>query len=356
MPTGPTRTAQRTAFTLLELVTSLAVTTILMGGLTSAMLLATQAMPDDRRPAEATVAASETADRIVAELAYALSFSERSANAIAFTVADRNGDGDPESIRYAWSAAPGDPLTYEYNGSSAVNLLANVREFSLTYDVEVVTGQNPGPTNVSAEQELMGYFSTSDLAEAHVHYDDRWWSQYFKPALPADALSWTVTRVRVLAREDSEKYLTRVGLRRPLPDHTPSNITVDETILWPASLSNEYQWVILSFDNAEDLSPGKGLCLTFTNDDSHPVRLRYQDKNVTLDNAALSQGSPAWGTPDSSKALLFNIYGTVSTPGDPITTTRYFLSHVDVSIDLQADDAARVDAACTILNAPEVSP
>ena len=335
---------------------SLAVTTILLGGLTSAMLLATQALPDDRRPAEATIAASETADRIVAELAYALSFSERSANAVAFTVADRNGDGDPESIRYAWSGTPGDPLTYEYNGSAAVNLLENVREFSLAYDVEVVTEQNAGPASVSAEQELMGYFSTNDLAEAHVHYDDRWWSQYFKPTLPADAISWTITRVRFQAMQDNEAVLTRVGLPRPLPDHTPSETTVDETILWPESLSGEYQWITLSFSKATDLSPEKGMCLTFTNDELRPARLRYQEKHVTLDDAALSQGSPKWGTPDSSKALLFNIYGTVSTPGDPITTTRYFLNHVDLSIDLQADDAARVDAACTILNAPEVSP
>ena len=356
MPVEPTRTAQRAAFTLLELVMSLAVTTILLGGLTSAMLLATQAMPDDRRPAEATVAASETANRIVFELAYALSFPERSANVIAFTVADRNNDADPESIRHAWSGTPGDPLTYEYNGSAAVNLLASVREFNLTYDVEVVTEQNPGPTSVSAEQELMGYFSTKDLAEAHVHYNDRWWSQYFKPTLPADAITWTVTRVRFQAKQDNEAVLTRVGLRRPLPDHTPTNNIVDETILWPASLSSEYQWVNLSFSKATDLAPRKGLCLTFTNDAFRPARLRYQNKNVTLDNAAFSQGSPEWGTPDSSKALLFNIYGTVSTLGDPITTTRYFLNRVDVSIDLQADDAARVDAACTILNAPEVSP
>ncbi|MCH8963813.1 MAG: prepilin-type N-terminal cleavage/methylation domain-containing protein [Planctomycetes bacterium] len=356
MQATTTRTERRTGFTLLELVMSLAVTAILMGGLTSAMLLATQALPDDRRPAEATVAATETANRIAFELAYALSFSERSAHAIAFTVADRDGDGDPESIRYEWSGTPGDALTYEYNGSAAVNLLASVRGFSLTYEVEAVTEQNAGPASVSAEQELMGYFSTSDLAEAHVHYNDRWWSQYFKPTLPADAITWTVTRVRFQAKQDNEAVLTRVGLRRPLPDHTPSDVIVDETILWPASLSSEYQWVILSFSKATDLSPHKGMCLTFTNDELRPARLRYQNKNVILGNAALSQGSPAWGTPDGSQALLFNIYGTVSTLGDPIQTTRNFLRRVDVSIELQANDAARVDAACTILNAPEVSP
>ena len=98
------------------------------------------------------------------------------------------------------------------------------------------------------------------------------------------------------------------------------------------------------------------MCLTFTNDELRPAKLRYQNKNVILGNAALSQGSPAWGTPDGSQALLFNIYGTVSTLGDPIQTTRNFLRRVDVSIELQANDAARVDAACTILNAPEVSP
>ena len=134
-----TTTCKRSAFTLLELVLSLVVTTILMGALTSAMLLAGQAIPDAEKPLESTIATGEIANQMSGELYYALSFTERSAGAVTFTVADRDGDAAPETIRYAWSGTPGHSITRQYNGGTAAIMLENVQQFELGYNLKEVT-------------------------------------------------------------------------------------------------------------------------------------------------------------------------------------------------------------------------
>jgi Tfp pilus assembly protein FimT len=94
------------SFTLVELVISMAVATILLAGLTSAVILAAQALPGKERLADKLLQQARVLDQLVGELQYALFFAERGTRAITFTVADRNGDGSPERIRYAGRARP----------------------------------------------------------------------------------------------------------------------------------------------------------------------------------------------------------------------------------------------------------
>jgi len=75
--------------------------------------------------------ADQVLDKFVADVEHAISFSERTANAVTFTVPDRDGNGLPDTIRYAWSGTPGDPLTYEYNGSVAEKIAVDVHNFNL---------------------------------------------------------------------------------------------------------------------------------------------------------------------------------------------------------------------------------
>ena len=101
---------KRSAFTLVELVISLSIATILLAGMTSALFLATRAMPGDARPVDQLAAETVTACDLTSELSYACNIVERGVRAITFTVADRNADGSPECIRYCWSGTSGDAL------------------------------------------------------------------------------------------------------------------------------------------------------------------------------------------------------------------------------------------------------
>lgn len=137
----PIRTSRRpfstpTAFTLVEMVLSLAIVAVLVGAMTSVMTLSLRAIDDRINPAGKTVRAAEAADLILADLAVAIAFTERTETSVSFTVPDRTGDGLPETIRYAWSGVAGDPVVREFNAHKDAEFLPDVRLFSLAYIVQ----------------------------------------------------------------------------------------------------------------------------------------------------------------------------------------------------------------------------
>ena len=345
---------RRRGLTLVELVVAMAVTTLVMVGVGSAMLVASHALPDKSRPALQLLEASGVVQQIRTELAMAIQVTERSASAVTFTVADRDGDGSPERIRYAWSATPGDPLARQYNGGAEVAVLEHVYELDLHYEVKTATEPYPGPLIESAETELMGYESATSLSEEHVH-DNQWWAQYFKPTLPADAVRWKVTRVQsVMKRDHGNDTTTAIQLRLPMTDDRPSEVIVDEATVAQLSLSDSYAWIERSFANASGLLPEAGLCLAFTTTGSNSARLLYQGGDVWLPGAGFVEGKPAWQAPVTDKALLFRVYGTTFTAGPVQKATRQYVLGARLSVRTGNDAGSRFDAAVRMLNAPEV--
>lgn len=128
--------AARHGFTLMELVLSIGVMSILLLGVTKAILIASGAVPaaDSRKQSRSDAAAA--VDRLQADLTFATSITELTSTAITFTVADRgHGAVGAETIRYAWSGTAGAPLTRAYNGSTPVNVVSSVTSLSFTGDV-----------------------------------------------------------------------------------------------------------------------------------------------------------------------------------------------------------------------------
>lgn len=125
-------------FTLIELLVSIAIMAVLVAGIASAIMLATRAAEGAGQPAVQAEAA-RLIDQMTTDLALTLSFSERTATAVTFTVPDRDDDEAPETIRYAWSGVPGDPLTRTYEGGEAMTIAENVHQFNLTYLLKTLT-------------------------------------------------------------------------------------------------------------------------------------------------------------------------------------------------------------------------
>ncbi len=125
---------QRAAFTLVELVIAMTIMTILVGGMASAVLLATQALPGEADASNRSQEAIEAVEQIGRDVELAVSLVRTDADAIEFTVPDRgHGVSGDETIIYQWSGVPGDPLTYSYNSSAAITLCEDVQELSLEY-------------------------------------------------------------------------------------------------------------------------------------------------------------------------------------------------------------------------------
>ena len=132
--------AMRRGMTLVELVVAGAAAAVLMLGLMSCFLIAGRALDEDRLAPARQIKTAHNLDPILADLRDAIGFSERTANALTFQVPDRDGDTEPETIRYSWSGTVGDPLMMEYNGSGPVALVADVKQFDLTYTSRTMTG------------------------------------------------------------------------------------------------------------------------------------------------------------------------------------------------------------------------
>jgi len=122
----------RAGFTLIELMIGLVSSSLLVAGLTSAIYISSQALDIDSSKSRKSAIASEVLGDLMANLALARSFSERTATAVTFDVPDRDGDLQPETIRYAWSGTPGDPLTFQYNGGAEITLASDVQTFDLS--------------------------------------------------------------------------------------------------------------------------------------------------------------------------------------------------------------------------------
>lgn len=136
----------RRGYTLIEVVASVAATSILLAGMGSVVMVAARSTDEDALPMR-QIEASLSLQEILADLEYAVSFSERTATAVAFTVADRNADTTAETIRYTWSGTPGDPLRRKYNGGTEVDYLSSVHVFEYSDRVKAATSYDGTETH-----------------------------------------------------------------------------------------------------------------------------------------------------------------------------------------------------------------
>lgn len=341
------------AFTLVELVVALAVMAIIMTGLGSAVLIASHALPDDQNRATAITDAAAVADQIVEELRSALWIRQRSGKMIFFSVPDRDGDGNSERIRYSWSGNAGDSLLRQYNGGSPVAVLENVQDFALDFDIVSVSEEYPGAPVESAEQVLSYYGGSDDLRGFSISASS-WIGQYFKPALPAEAISWRVTRVFFEARDrgasDGQTY---VQLRPAKADSRPSDTVLEQHIMYETDIVGGYGWREFSFSNVSGIAPDQGLCLVlqFRSADVHSAKVRYAEASagrLTTFNAGSS-----WNVA-SERVMRHYIYGTYSTPGSPQTATRNYFTGIGLRLRSAADSSGAVVTRAQTLNSPEL--
>ena len=358
-PQSSTRNPQsrKGGFTLIELVVSMAITTVLMLGIGSAMLIASRAVPDAASPTGATVSAAQRCEQLTSDLQYAISINSRSATVIEFTVADRSGDGLPEVIRYEWSGTAGAPLTRQYNGGTAIEVLADVRDFALSYDLQTISTLIP-QGNESAETILKSYCSTVSLDNYPIKSTE-WYGQYFRPALPVDAVSWKVTRIRLLGRTDgSPAGECRVQLQQPTVGKLPSGTVLEEKTLVESSLLAGYQEQEFAFTHAGGLSATQGLCIVVKwIADAVACRLWGVNSNASTADSFLVKSADkgvSWTAP-AGMSLLYTVYGTVTTSGPPQIQNTYYLKRVNMRLRTGSDTTTTVQTAVSMLNRPEVT-
>ncbi len=129
----------RRGYSLVEMIVASASAAVLLGGMASSIYIASQAFRQDGGSGTERMKTAAVLSQLNADLSQAISFTELTAGAATFTVPDRDGDRRPETIRYAWSGTPGEPLTYAYNDLAPGTLADDVQSFNLLVFTRTMT-------------------------------------------------------------------------------------------------------------------------------------------------------------------------------------------------------------------------
>jgi hypothetical protein len=360
--------------TLAELAVSIAVAGLLAGTIVSSILIASHALPQRSAGTNAVSDDAALLQELAADLTEAISFTERSAKAVEFTVPDRTGDASPDVLRYAWSGTAGDPLTRQLNGGVASPLAPAVQTFSLTYLVEKVEVRQRQSTTHTSDLTLLAAFSgwtgIIPTTSSFPVRSSSWAAEYFEPAIPEGALEMTISQVSLYMQKKAgdppgqlwvEIYAPGGGSARILPSGAPlgSSARVSN-----ATLGGGFSWINFPFTDLRIPRPRGGYVLVVKTTTSGVAGRAYylQAGSAPADSTIMlwtTDSGATWNPLESSMNqfdMFFQVHGTYTTRSvNETNRSLYFLRGVNAT--LRSDARAPVTARTTarLLNSPEVS-
>ncbi len=343
--------------TLVELVTSMAIMSVVVTGLASALVIASHALPGTRSPVTTIVPAAEALDQIADDLHVATAVKERGSQAVTVQVHDRDGDGQSETIRYAWSGIPGDSLSRQHGDIVVPDFLQEVYHFAVGYRQGVV--QHAGaPTLIESNEALRAsYYSSSDQTSTTITSSD-WIGQVIYPILPANAVNWRATRVTIALRRYPllSGGRARVELQVAAGQKPSGEVLASTSLSW-GLLSLDYAWRDVEFESPPTLLPDQGACVLVRHEaGAWPCDVVYRWRYANLSSGNMvttSNGGGSWMT-YTDRAMIFYLYGTVTVPGPPAVIEEHYLGGVEVTLQTGAHESSRLRTSVGLLNRPEV--
>ncbi|UCG33119.1 MAG: hypothetical protein JSU68_00520 [Phycisphaerales bacterium] len=344
---------------------STALMAVLMASIASAVLITSRAMPVAQDPSDAVLDGSRVADQIASDLLCAQSFTTRTQHEVEFTVADRNTDDVPETIRYAWSGTPGDPLIWQYNAGTEVSLLDDVQNFDLAYIYRTITETTVQEVTADSGEVLLGFFEGWDGITVQGTPMSDWASEYFVAGIPDGVGKLTISRVMLkmqrLVPGTADKI---VAIHKPAVPGSPE--PASSPLGTPAVVDNNSlptipMWVPFYFSDVVIENPDKEYCIVVTGTPwSGP--LFYSDRNAPADTTVglwSTDGGASWA-PAANKRnqndMLFHAYGSYgSTTTQEVEASRYFITVVNIKLRAGSETSFDIETAAQVLNTPEVA-
>ncbi len=336
--------------------TAMIASAFLLAGMGSIMFIARQVA---YTPSDAThrTEAEEIVSQICDELRYATIVFQQTPQVLEFVVADRNADGAAEKIRYEWSGTPGDPLRKSINDGASVNVLNSVNAFAITLQQSQKTTTLTTTTD-SAESVLLSNTTVQSASYQDIQ-DNTCMAQVINPAffssVPANALSWKVTKVDFYAKQSgSSTDILGVQIRSTgSPNDEPTSNVLGQASI--AGSSTVDGWNTVTFTNPiGDLSLSTTYSLVFQqlSGSGRPGRIAYND-NFPTGVSLSSDGGAAWQL-STTRQMWGRIYGTYTTPGASYDLTRNYVSSVRIALQTGSQSHSRIDASAPLENLPEL--
>ena len=130
---------KRRAFTLVELLVALSISTLLLGAISSLFVIMARALPDDTSPLSRTSQLTRAVDRFAFDVSWATQVVQASTSKCEFIVPDCTGDAVDDSVVYKWAGA-GASWTRELNGGAAETICESLKSLTFTWRCRRVAG------------------------------------------------------------------------------------------------------------------------------------------------------------------------------------------------------------------------
>lgn len=352
----------RRAFTLIEMVTSCAILSLLMLALGYGLKLALVSTGNGATQA-AAAEATAVVERVTDDLNEALNFTEKTAEAVTFTVPSRAATTQPlggappapDQVRYQWWPAGGTvetgllatttgllggllpgptstsntvpqyAVTRQVNGGTPSVLARDVRAFKLDYLYRLVS-----PPAAAGQARLLLQHDP-DLTigtPTEFQLSTLWWiGETFLMPVPTGTTSYTITRVALYLRADTTLDGVLIVKVYPADAVTNTPITtqapLEEVWIPEVALTNSMGWLELPFTKLTNLNPSQKYCVLITGTGAagnyHAIAgyLTHALPPLTTilaPNTYLVQtttGAAPWTT-SSSNSLRYKVYGLTS--------------------------------------------
>jgi prepilin-type N-terminal cleavage/methylation domain-containing protein len=258
---------QHDGFTLIELIVSVFVSSMLMVGLGSAIVIATNAVsPPESQQAVFDMA--ETSHLMAVEMQSAVHVLEQSATVVEFACADRNNDGTPDRVRYEWNS--NDRQIVRTEASSGI-LLDGVDSFSIAADLEGVPETLKGFVSESPAATL-GAMAVGGPSHSWNLAPNSPVGHYVLISHPDDTALWSITEVAVRLKRDTGTAVQpgeqlSIQIRLATGDGLPTSIVLAESSIDVASLTPGFKWKSFAMSGAERLLKNQAVCLVILVDD-----------------------------------------------------------------------------------------
>ena len=293
------------------------------------------------------IASLQTSQQFLSDLQFAASIADSSDHSIEFSVSDRTGDGMPESIRYNWSGVEGDPLSYQINEMRPVVIAEKVDNFTLTQTIRKIS-----QTTILKHHDdaSAGVFNSKAIIAGEPV------AQSVIANLPASATTWSLDRVRFMARAsgalDGVLTVSVVGvdnLLQPLSRRVLESQRVSEH-----QLDSEFSWVDVKFWNTQNLNRPVAIVFSYESgsDAAGEVCFESDGLNMTDETAWMTSkdNGITWTIPNAAEDLRFYALGT----HNGLMTERTTLKQIQVTLQLGADNQVSHSSA-RLFNEPEIA-
>lgn len=307
---GASDVARVRAFTLIEMVISLGLLSLVLGATTAVIALASRSAPDPNDPLSEQIALQSVVNQIALDAGDASEVELVGKHEVHLICDDITGDGQADTIVYAWTGVAGDPLTRALNGVTRT-LVPQVHGMGLSGEAILAAVEGESAAVKKTNQTLA---EMPKLASGATVFNVRTSAiaQRFKARVPSTATTWSLSGVSLWLQQDglpdSQGAVQIWSDNNGVPGSMLTQRTFTELSL-PGSMSQVNFPISLS-----GLSPNAAYWIvvraTFL---SSPCSVLEYEGTVASDEESLARWSTStssWGV-SSDRSLVYQVRGDV---------------------------------------------